>query len=154
MKSLESVSKLKQKIPVTALSRLLGRIVCFVYMVVFIRLPMRIKHLNNERGDLETLARRLVVVFVSIRSYNYASVSCVVVWDCTVLRLSWSCVQWPFVSLYLFTVFRSLANILSSKVCDRFTYSTRSFRVILFWVCLFITYHATRGSSYDLRIWM
>ena len=79
MKSLESVSKLKQKIPVTALSRLLGRIVCFVYMVVFIRLPMRIKHLNNERGDLETLARRLVVVFVSIRSYNYESVPCVAV---------------------------------------------------------------------------
>ena len=40
-------------------------------MVVFIRLPTRIKHLNNEHGDLETLARRLVVVFVSIRSYNF-----------------------------------------------------------------------------------
>ena len=70
MKSLESDSKPKQN----GLSRLLGRIVCCIYMVVFFRLPMRINHLNNEHGDLEILVRRLVVVFVSIRSYNYKSV--------------------------------------------------------------------------------
>ena len=41
---------------------------------------MRINHLNNEHGDLEILVRRLVVVFVSIRSYNYKSVLGVAVW--------------------------------------------------------------------------
>ena len=97
MKSLESVSKPKQKIPVTGLSRLLGQIVCCVYMVVFICLPMRIKHLNIKHGDLETLACRLC-------GFSWVSGRVITnlcqVWWSEIVRC-WDCpdhAYWPFVS--------------------------------------------------------
>ena len=114
---------------------------------------MRIKHLINERGDLETLAGRLVVVFVSITSYNYEFLNPSSVFArCGGLRLYGAeivlimrtdrlCLRYsPCSDCFL-------ANILLSKVCGRFTYSTGelSDHVVFGLLVHHLLYVATRG---------
>ena len=84
-------------IPVTGLSRLQEQILCWVY--IFILLPMRMKHLNNEYRDLGNLTLRGFCEYQVIL-YNYDFLNLCPVWWSEIVRC-WDCpdhAYWPFVS--------------------------------------------------------